>query len=86
MPKFRNVSPQGGDLDTPLAGRVVKHGEVIDLPPARAIFFVGQDETWEPVDDETRAFVAEVTAAQEPQEPSTTDAPQAGADTNGEPA
>ncbi|MEB0001603.1 hypothetical protein QN357_01460 [Cryobacterium sp. RTC2.1] len=85
MPKYRNVSPLG-DLDTPIVGRIVEAGEVIELPAERAVFLVGQDETWEPADDEARAL-----ANPEPTPPDTAPTadtpaePPASTDTNGEP-
>jgi hypothetical protein len=53
MPKFKNISPLGA-LDTPVAGRVVEAGEIIDLPADRAVFVAAQADTWEPADDEAR--------------------------------
>lgn len=48
MPKFKNISPVG-DLELPLIGRVVEHGEVIEVSDAQAERLEGQEGTWEPV-------------------------------------
>lgn len=44
--KFRNVSP-AGDLDLPLIGRVVAHGEVFEVSDEDGQSLVGQDANWE---------------------------------------
>ncbi|WP_194521971.1 hypothetical protein [Cellulosimicrobium sp. JZ28] len=48
MRKFKNVSPLGA-LELPLVGRVVAHGEVIEVTPAQAVHLAGQAD-WEPAD------------------------------------
>lgn len=44
----KNVSPFG-DLDLPLLGRVVEHGEEVELSKADAENLVGQPANWQPV-------------------------------------
>lgn len=48
MSKFRNVSPLG-DLEVPVLGRVVKAGEVFDVPADLGESFAAQSDVWEPV-------------------------------------
>ncbi|MHC6176239.1 hypothetical protein [Glutamicibacter sp. X7] len=45
---IRNVSPLG-DLDVPLLGQVIKHGETIALPEAAALKLLAQDRNFEEV-------------------------------------
>lgn len=45
MSKFRNVSSLG-DLDVPALGRVVKAGEVFDVPADLVEGFQAQPDVW----------------------------------------
>jgi hypothetical protein len=46
--KFKNVSPLG-DLEVPVLGRVVKAGEVFEVPADLGESFAAQSDVWEPV-------------------------------------
>jgi hypothetical protein len=46
--KIKNVSPLG-DLDLPLIGRVVAHGEVFEVSDGEAESLVGQPTNWQQV-------------------------------------
>ena len=48
MSKFKNVSPLG-DLEVPVLGRVVKAGEVFEVPADLGGSFAEQSDVWEPV-------------------------------------
>jgi len=48
MAKFRNVSSVG-DLDVPVLGRVVKAGEVFEVPADLGESFAAQADVWQPV-------------------------------------
>jgi hypothetical protein len=48
VPWFKNVSDYG-DLDFPLLGRVVEHGEVFELTAEQAKHIKGQDANYLPV-------------------------------------
>lgn len=68
MPKFKNVSPLGA-LDLPLVGRVVAHGEVIEVPVDKAKHLQGQAD-WEPVKT-TRSRTGNQEADQAPEQDAT---------------
>lgn len=44
----KNVS-RFGDLDVPLLGREVAHGEVVDVTDEQAALLLAQPDNWEPV-------------------------------------
>lgn len=45
MTRIQNTSPLG-DLDVPLLRRVVKAGEIVDVPAAHATLLLAQTGTW----------------------------------------
>jgi len=49
--KLRNVSPMG-DLEVPLLGRVVKAGEVFEVPADVAELLSAQSDVWAAVKSE----------------------------------
>lgn len=73
---FRNVSPLGL-LEVPVLGTDVAAGETVEIPTEIAHAFAPQAEVWEPADDEARAVVAALTAADEPTPTTTAPADQA---------
>ncbi|WP_313812361.1 hypothetical protein [Glutamicibacter sp.] len=46
--KIRNISPLG-DLDVPLLGQIVKHGETVAVPEAAAERLLAQENNFEQV-------------------------------------
>lgn len=46
--QIRNVS-RFGDLDVPILGRVVKHGEVVKVTAAQGSALLAQPDNWQPV-------------------------------------
>lgn len=49
--KFKNVSPLG-DLEVPVLGRVVKAGEVFEVPPSIGESLVAQPDVFQVVKSE----------------------------------
>ena len=51
MAKLKNVSSQG-DLDVPLLGRIVKAGEMFEVPADVAELLLAQSDIWAAVKSE----------------------------------
>lgn len=48
MPKIKNVSPFG-DLDVPLLGQIVEHGNIVEVTAEQAEILLQQEANWQPV-------------------------------------
>lgn len=49
--QIRNVS-RFGDLDVPILGRVVAHGEVVEVTAEQGAALTAQPDNWQPVTGE----------------------------------
>ena len=64
---IKNVSPLG-ELDVPLLGRFIEHGEEFEVSEDQAERLLPQAENYEPVDDEAKAVLARINGDDEAEE------------------